>query len=832
MSEARTNNDAGASPAVEQSQPSVLDLRLVPAALGCWLATIAAVTLGPKVGVAIAVGAVLGAIALWVMLLWSMAHRRERWRVVAAAGIATMVVATGFSLAGAWRAHEVAHHPLRSAFGRTATVVAVISDDPKPMHTKGFGGQRRLIVRAELRSFSIGPGSGTEASGTIIVLAGDGPWARVSPGQTVRVRAEVAAPARADLTVAALHANGPPDLLGAPPWWQRAAGALRADLVAAASRSLPPDAAGLLPALVVGDTSALSDRVRDDFAIAGLQHLTVVSGANLSILLTALLALARLVALGPRWRASVAAIAVVLFIVVARPDPSVLRAAAMGSVTVLALLTGRRRQAIPALCGAVLGLLVVAPQLAVSAGFALSVLATAGLILLAPRWADWLRERGWWRGPAEVVAVASAAFVVTLPLTVALSGQVSLVAVLANALVAPTIGVITVVGAAGALVAWCWGDAAVWLLWCARLPMWWLLTVAEWSAGLPGAVVTVPGGAVGGFMATGVVVVLIAVLRWSRVRRLLAATALGICLVLIPVRCWHPGWPVDGWVLAMCDVGQGDGFALSVASGSAVVVDAGPDPRAIRRCLDRLDVERVPLLVLTHPHADHIDGLAGVLAGRTVDAIGTAPGELTTAATSFISTADQARASADGHVSAGSSGAHAVKEAATRARIPLLELHSGLEFTFGTTTVAVLAPGPRPPSSFPGDTANDRSIVLRAHTPAGTILLTGDIETPVQRELIATASIGAIDILKVPHHGSRTTTPEFLRATRPRLALISSGKDNTFGHPHPDVLSTLRSMGATIARTDNSGDILIFGNPRALRTITARRTAERVSRPP
>ncbi|MEU4811706.1 ComEC/Rec2 family competence protein [Nocardia fluminea] len=998
-----------------EPEQQVLDMRLVPAALGCWAATIVAVTVGWVAGLVLAAVAVVGAIGLWAALLWAVAHRRERWRVVAVTGLATMLLGAGFAVAGAWQENRVQAHPLRESFGRSVNVLAVVTDDAKPLRAGGFGGERRWIVRASLREFGQGP-AWTQAGGSIVVLAQGSEWAALSPGQPVRFRAEVGEPNRADLTVATLHATDAPKRIGEPPWWQRRAVSVRTDLVNASAEALPPAAAGLLPALVVGDTVALPGEVRDAFEIAGLQHLCVVSGANFTILLTALLALTRLLTAGPRASAAAAAGAVVLFVVIARPDPSVLRAAAMGSVTVLALLTGRRKQALPALCAAVIGLLAIAPELAVSAGFALSVLATAGLILLAPSWADWLRARGWWRGPAEIVAVSAAAFIVTVPLMVALTGRVSLVSIVANALVAPVVGLITVIGAVGAVVACVWGDAAVWVLWCARPPMWWLLGVADHAAAVPGATVTVPGGAVGGSVATVIVVMVVAALRWSQTRRLLAVVALGVSIVLLPVRFLQPGWPPTGWVLAMCDVGQGDGLALSVAPGSALVVDVGPDPRPIRACLDRLEITHIPLLVLTHPHADHINGLAGALRGRTVDAIATAPGELRSAIAETCAAADRtavptpapgsgqpvkvpgqvvvpmpgavptptavvrpatvpgrpvevtgrvamptpvavttpgpvptppnrtapsgdsshptkiaaspsrpteswpraqgvvatqmpatdaavAPAGPDGsgatrshsvtptmpweqstatspsrerastvgsavrrtqsdhvvcprgtpgeRIAKGDSlpaeheashreshghgddadGVERVAELAGVAGIPLMELHAGHEMTFGAVGLRVLAPSRDVPTSLAADEANDRSLVLRARTPAGTILFTGDIESEAQVRMMRGADVRA-DILKVPHHGSRTTTTEFLRAVAPRLALVSAGSDNTFGHPHPTVTTALAALGATVARTDLDGDVVIVGAATDLRTVTSRRRASRMRHGP
>jgi competence protein ComEC len=165
-----------------------------------------------------------------------------------------------------------------------------------------------------------------------------------------------------------------------------------------------------------------------------------------------------------------------------------------------------------------------------------------------------------------------------------------------------------------------------------------------------------------------------------------------------------------------------------------------------------------------------------------------------------------------------------VAELAGAAGIPLMELHAGHEMTFGAVRLRVLAPSRDTPMSLAADEANDRSLVIRARTPAATILFTGDIEAEAQASIVRGDDVRA-DILKVPHHGSRTTTAEFLRAVGPRLALVSAGSDNTFGHPHPTVTTTLAALGATVARTDLDGDVVIVGPAADLRTVTSRRRA-------
>ncbi|WP_406237178.1 ComEC/Rec2 family competence protein [Nocardia sp. NBC_01009] len=912
-------------------EPQVLDARLLPATLCCWSATIVAVTSGWVVGLVVAAGLSVLAIGLWVLLLWAVAHRSERWRVVAVVALAAVLLGVGFAIAGAWREHRVATHPLRTAIGASVRVVATPIDDPKPVRTNSFAGERRWTVRAELREYRQGEVT-VRTGGVVVILASGVEWAQLLPGGPVEFRAQIDQPWHQDLSVVTLRALDRPVVVGRLPWWQRVAAAVRTDFAASASRALPADPAGLLPALVVGDTSALPDDVREEFKIAGLQHLCVVSGANFTILLSVVLLVVRALTLGPRLAAMVAAAALLMFIVLARPDPSVLRAGAMGAITLLALVTGRRKQALPALCAAVLGLLAIWPELAVRAGFALSVVATAGLILLAPSWADWLRARGWWRMPAEIVAVSAGAFVVTTPLMVALTGQLSLVAVLANVLVAPVVAPITVIGATGAVLSCIWQLPAELVLRCAGPPMWWLLTIAEHAAGIPGATIDLPGGLYGGSITAAVVAVFVWSLRSAIVRRLTAATFLGIAAVLFPLRIWHPWWPPSGWVLAACDVGQGDGLVLSIGDGAAIVIDVGPEPRAIRTCLDRLHITRIPLLVLTHPHADHIGGLTGALEGRSVAALAVGPGELPAvpglrhiaasvnggtgddtassapAANSHVTPGDlcssigDSRAATDGpgaspgdrcapigdqcgmtggcphaavgdpctvtgdppprtagscamtgdpsvttsgprassgdprgstskpraptsHARAATNGPVQVATAAARAGVPVVELSAGYVMSFGAVELMVLAPTAslRPSAgSAAADDANDRSVVIAATTPAGRILLTGDIEAPAQHRLLNSGAPVQADILKVPHHGSRTTAAEFLAAVHPRLAIVSVGADNPFGHPHPGLLADLARAGSGVIRTDQLGDVVITGAGSKMQVVTLR----------
>ena len=756
------------------------------------------------VGWAAAVALAAGAALLAAAGMLAGRLGRPWWLAGAAAAVlAAGAATTAAALVAAAEAHHAETHPLRAAAdsAAAATLVVRITDDPRPLRRPGYGGlpggAERFAIAAELRRASAAGGTWT-GGGRVLLLAPVEGWSGLLPGQEVTAEGLLAPSTMDDLTIAVLRVRGSPREVGPPPWWQRAAGTVREGL-RDASGVLPEQPAGLLPSLVVGDTSRLPSTVTEEFRVAGLSHLTAVSGTNVAIVCGAVIGLLRLVRVGPRTAAVLAGLALVAFVVVARPSPSVLRAAVMGAVTLLALLLGRNRSALPALAVAVLGLLLVDPELGVEPGFALSVLATAALVLLAPRWAGAMRERGVPIGVAEALAVPVAAHLVTAPLVAALSGQVSLVAAVANLLAAPAVAPATVLGALAAVLSLCHDGAAELAVRLAGPFVGWLVTVGHHAAMIPGAAVRWPAGSTGGLLLAAATLGALILLRLRRLRAVAAAAALGVLLVLVPTRLAPPGWPATGWAVVACDVGQGDALALATSEpGRAVLVDAGPDRGPVQACLDRLGVRRVPLIVLSHLHADHIGGLAALLDGRAVGAV--AVGPLRQPEWAF----DQVRRLAD------------------RAGVPLVQLEVGQRLQWPGLVVEVLGPRRQPQQPIDesdGTAVNDASLVLRAETAAGRVLLTGDIELAAQSELLGAGVDLHADVLKVPHHGSRYSSPEFLAAVRPRVALVSVGAGNRYRHPSPEVLTALSSAGATVLRTDGRGDIAVLTDRSGLSVV-------------
>lgn len=766
-----------------ESEVRALDLRLIPPALACWAATLLGILAGWQAATIAAGVMVVAAIVLGVV-----AGRRVRMQSLCAGALAMLVLGSGFGVAIAWRAHAVEQHPLTAAAHTQSWVTLTVApdNDPKRIRPAVPGGADQVLIRAQLRTLRT-PTKTVDLGGTVIVFAPTDGWQQLLPGQEITLRGQLSAPRRQDLTVAVVSVDGPPLQVGAPPVLQRWAGAVRARFAEAVSAALPPDQAGLLPGLVVGDTSALSPEVEGNFEVAGLTHLTAVSGANISIVLGAVLLLVRFVGIGPRTAVLVSGIVLIAFVIVARPSPSVLRAAMMGSIGLLALVAGRRKQALPALGTAVIVLLAWAPALAVNPGFALSVTATAGLIVLAPVWVDRLCARRWPRTAAEVFAVAASAFVVTAPLVAGVSGTASPVAILANVLVAPVIPLITVVGAIGAVLSTVSLPVAEVFVRIAYIPLWWLLRVAEWAAGIPGASITVPSGVPGAILVGAVLTAAVFVVFCRRARLMVFAAVIGVAAVWFPLRFTQPGWPAPGWALVACDVGQGDALVLDTGDGRAVVVDAGPDPQLVDACLKRLDVTVIALVILTHLHADHIGGLAGVLRGRSVAALALGPMLLP------------------------HSGFELVSETTAEAGTRMVHVQAGTRLVVGTLRMDVLGPVlpvPRDPDQA-AEAANDQSVVIMAHTAAGRALLTGDMEAAAQESLLRSGVDLSADILKLPHHGSRNMSADFLATIRPRVVLVCVGSGNTYGHPAPAILAELDQLGAITKRTDLDGDIAV-----------------------
>lgn len=752
-----------------------LDLRLALGAAGAWLAVVVCLDRSARVTLVVAIlCATAGVLAL------AAAARG----VATAAGAALVVFCAALVLlpfAGRL-AHSRASPLARLADARAVvTAELTVTSDPRQLAATGVAGAPRVVVDARADGVRVN-GQQVTASGAVVVFGAAEAWRSMVPGQRVRLDG-VLQPARGvDPMTVALFARSDPIRLGGPPWWQRVASDVRSSLRQACA-GLPTDVRGLLPGLVDGDTSDLDPVLAERFRTAGLTHLVAVSGTNCSILVGAVLLTLRRLRAGPRTCAACGALVLVAFVVVARPSPSVLRAAVMAAIAMFALASGRPRRAVPGLAGAVLALLLWNPALAVNAGFTMSVLATAALLVIAPSWAEALRRR---RVPpvlAESTAVAAAAHLVTAPVIVALSGRVSLVAIPANVLAEPMVAPATVLGFLAAVVSPLWLAGGRLAAELAGWPCRWLAGVASYLGGLRGATLPWAGGAAGGLALLGLAATILAVARWPVVRRAMLAAAMVALVIQIPVRTIASGWPPPGWLFVACDVGQGDALVLSAGPHSGVVVDAGPDPVAVDRCLRELGVVDVALLAISHDHLDHVAGVDGVLHGRHVGQVMTGPLALPIAGAALLGR----RLAARGLASAAAG--------------------VGRHLTIGRVQLDIVAPG----TAF-HDTRSDpnnSSLVLRATVAGVRILLPGDVEIEAQQRLLESSADLRADVLKVPHHGSAYFEAAFLMAIHARVGVISVGAGNDYGHPAGSLLTAMATLGVPLRRTDLDGDVAI-----------------------
>jgi competence protein ComEC len=499
---------------------SVLDLRTVPAALVAWVVTAAGITC--QAGFWLAALSAAAGLGWWGAGRWG----GQRWpslRAGAAAVLSAAAVGVGFGVAVGLRTEAAEHHVLAQRIGSTVEVTITPTETP---HRAGPG---RVMFRADLNRVD-----NHESSGGVLVFAPGLDFADLGVGQPARFRAKVSRPKRRDLSVAVLHPVSRA-WFGAPSRLQSSARAVRERFAAAARDVLAPDQASILPALVLGDTAAVPAAITADFRAAGLTHLMAVSGANVTIVCAAVLLSAYL--FGPRAAVTLAALALVGFVVVVQPSPSVLRAAVMAAIGLMAVLSGRRRQAVPVLAATVLALMLISPQLSVEAGFALSVAATAGLVVIAPVWSARLVARGWPKPLSDGLCVAVTAQLATAPLIAAISGTFSLVSVLANLLAAVVIAPITVIGTSAAVLGCLWPQAAGFLIRFTGPELWWLLRVARGAARMPGATLAVPSGWAGMVSVAVVSLGAVAMWRWRWFR----VGALGIALCVV-------AWSVSGLV--------------------------------------------------------------------------------------------------------------------------------------------------------------------------------------------------------------------------------------------------------------------------------------------
>ncbi|MFM8155791.1 MAG: ComEC/Rec2 family competence protein [Actinomycetes bacterium] len=770
-----------------------MDARLLAPAGAAWACAAGALLVcstWPQLTPALIAGALLGTLASFVLT------RRLTIRVI------TLACAFGIVLAGV---HAFSRHsePWQGLVKSHSTVEAqgVVTGDPLTRTTANTpiwmsGTSTSQVVRVEVVR-TRGRTMTLRAPVEIRWSEGQSPPA---VGSTVVLRVRLSpAPWNRDLGAYGSQV-GTLMVVSAPGLVHDVANAMRAGL-RDSTQGLSPDTASLITGLAVGDVSQQRPEFDEAMRGAGLAHLTAVSGGNVAIVLAAVLLVTSRLRLRRRTRVIVALGALAFFVLLVRPQPSVIRAAVMCSLVILGMLTGGRRAGPAVLCASVLILIGLEPGLAVSWGFALSVAATAGLIIVSPRLQRILQcarvSRRWPPSLREAVAIAASAQVATLPILVAMGAGLGLLAIPANLLAMPAVAPVTILGLLAAVVAPVWLPGATVLSHCAAPFAWWISRVAVTTSDLPLSHVGWPSGIGGVVMLAVVALVAWRVRAFSRRRwpggvpATVSIPTISLCCVLIAVLVVYPpsrrGWPPESWVLVMCDVGQGDALVLHDSQDNIVVIDTGPDPALIDSCLADLGVTRIDTVLLTHFHADHVVGLPGILRGRQVRQV---------LVTSIEEPAEQAAFVQRTLASIGMNAAVA--------RVDQVGSIESIGWR-------VLWPRRRIES---GSVPNNASVVLHVTVESVSLLLTGDIEPEAQAAIIAAEPSLNVDVMKVPHHGSRYQDPRLPAWSHARVALISAGEGNSYGHPSPETVDAWQRVGALVARTDTGGDLAVVSSPR------------------
>lgn len=624
-----------------------------------------------------------------------------------------------------------------------------------------------------------------------------------------------------------LDARDPPVSLGPGrlPWPLAVARSVRERLVVVLRAALPPAKASLLAGLILGLREGIPGAWEEAFRETGVLHILAASGANVAFVVLPFRRLVQRLGAGSRLSAILATGAAWFYCLLAGADPPVTRAALMATVYYLGEAQQRPVDGFHSLAVAGLLLLAWQPELLFDLGFQLSFAATLGILTLARPVNGWLQPRlpG---AMANVLAVTLAAAVAVEPLLLYHFGFVSLISPIANLWVALVAEAAVLLGTLGLMAGLVVPLVAAPALGLVSLLLEALVWPVVWWSHAPGAALEV-----GRVPLAGVLVWYGTVLsvrcrfavgnlarQWAgsgaaRLRRLLPVTGLALLAVGIAVASFQAGrsvavsrsLPDRRLEMHFIDVGQGDAILIRFPGGGSMLVDGGGQGeeagihfdagrQRILPLLHELQVERLDWIVVTHPHQDHVGGLAAVVGAVPVGEIwdpGT-PGE--------------------------APGYAALLAEAGRKGVPVRQVGAGAHLRPGDgSLVQVLNPGP-----WSGADPNSRSLVLLVRYGHQAFLLTGDLDSGTEARLLAGAEPLAATVLKAGHHGSGTSSSqEFLTAVGMRVAVLTVGA-NPFGHPSPTVVERLRGAGAAIYRTDRHGTISFFTDGDRLYVSTGR----------
>ena len=531
----------------------------------------------------------------------------------------------------------------------------------------------------------------------------------------------------------------------------------------------------------MGDTQGVSDSLEADMRAAALAHLVAVSGANCALVVGIAVAITALLGGGVRARLVVGVVTLAGFVVLVTPEPSVVRAAVMATIALAAMAWGRPGAGVAVLSLTVWVLLLADPWRAVEFAFALSVAATAGIVLgLQPAARALSRIMPVWL--AWVVSLPLVAQLAVQPIIVLLRPTLPTFGIPANLLAAPFVPLVTVSGLIGSVAE----PFAPWLSALAASVGWWpssaIAAIARAAALLPATELPWPSGVVGVLAS----MLLSAVIWWGLTRSRLgvgigggAAIVLAVSGSLVaPQLVSRLSVPAD-WQIAQCDVGQGDALAVRTERG-VVVIDTGDDEALVRKCLTVLGIGSVDYLVLTHFDRDHV-GQTAVFHGRARNVLTGPPDN-----------DEDRRRLAD----------------LERAGAQIHQVAAGAQIDVGDYIAHILWPTEQPL----GEPGNDSSVVVffEPLTTSGLSLLAlGDLGEHTQTMLRGRIEGFAVDVVKVSHHGSASQSDDLYRDIAAPVALIGVGADNAYGHPAPSLTGLLEGLGTHVLRSDQRGTLTL-----------------------
>jgi competence protein ComEC len=701
--------------------------------------------------------------------------------VVARRPAATLAVAAallgGAVLADA-RLAALDRTALTGRLGHAATVRVWLLEAARP---RAFGGRTAMVRLGRER--------------LLVRTSGRVAWPRVRVGQELAVEGVVEALRPADAWLRPRNVHGVLRAERVAPTGRVRGGVaglldrVREQAQTALDRGLPPPQAALLRGMVLGQDEALPERTRDDFQTAGLSHLVAASGQNVMLLCALVFGLSALVGLDFRARLLLALGLIALYVPLAGGGPSIQRAGVMGAAGVAATLAGRPASRSYALLLAAAVTLALNPRAVEEPGWQLSFAAVVAIMLLAGPIGDRIRRRGLPAALAEATALTLAATIGTAPLIAAHFGQTSLVSLPANVLAAPAVAPVMWLGMAAATIGQLSPAAALPFTALAGYPLAFVAWVGETGAHLPHAAVTASPWVVA--LACLAVVLAIVSPEARRPRSLVVASVVATALVV----SWSPARalaPPAGLRVTFLDIGQGDATLIQDRRTS-VLVDTGPPDGGVVARLRHAGVRRLDLLVVTHAQADHDGGAAAVLRAMPVGLL------------------------LDGRDGVREPLGLRMAAEARRRRVAIAAPEAGQALRAGRIELRVLSPAREAPEEHAGADPNDRAIVAEARVGRFRMLLTADAESDV----LASLDLGPVDVLKVSHHGSADPgLGPLLARLRPRLAAIEVGAHNTYGHPVPATVATLRAAGVAVYRTDRDGSVRLEGQDDRLTVAT------------